>query len=755
MRRLAVFAGGFSLGVFLAQYLPRDGPSLAAALGALALAFAALALPWKWRRRAVALCAALALGLGYSWLYARQAQRPAEALAGQTETVTAVLCGYASAGDFGARVTARLEGVPGKAVLYGGEELLELEPGQTVTGQIRLRSAARVRDEDITTFTSKGVFLLAYSRGALAIGEGTRGSPRWYPVRLAHAMGQRIQVLFPGDTAGFLTALLTGDRGVVSERAYIALTEAGLAHILAVSGMHCAFLLALAGFLLQNRRMQVLLGVPLLAFYAALTGGSPSVLRACVMLSLPLLAVPVRRESDGPTSLLAALFLILLANPFAAASVSLQLSFAAMAGILWLTPKLYQGLVGEKKREKILRKIVHILAATFSASMGAMVFTVPLAAYYFGNLALIAPLSAMLCLWAAGLAFGFGMPAVLTSFFIPPLGALLALPARLAAEYILFVAKVLSKVPYHALYYVNPYLKYWVVYVYILFAAAYFMKRAGRRKYLTASLLAALTLAVTVRLGETRFRSDLDALVLDVGQGQSVVLASGGAFALVDCGSANSWKDPDAAAAWQLRSMGCRRLDWLVLTHYDKDHVSGVTGLLARMEVDTLLLPEAEDDAGLQSIVLSAAAERGAAIRFITEMERLDFGRGTLTIFPPVGDAGDNGRGLAILASSGDKDFLITGDMDSAAEAKLLAAYDLPDIEGLVAGHHGSKYSTSQELLAALTPETACVSVGSNAYGHPTDETLLRLARQGCDIYRTDLHGTIHLAWNREEETHG
>ena len=751
MRRLAVFAGGFSLGVLLYMYplrfLPWEGVPLAGAGIALALGFLALALPWKWRRRGVVLCSALALGLGWSWLYARQVQRPAEALAGETETATATLCGYAAESGFGARVTVRLEGVSGKAVLYGGEELLELEPGQTVAGEMRFGNAARIRDEDISTFTSKGVFLLAYSRGELAAGEGTRGSLRWYPARLAHAMGRRIQELFHGDAAGFLTAILTGDRGEVSEGAYIALTEAGLSHVLAVSGMHCGFFMALVGFLVQNRRLQALLGMPLLAFYAVLTGGSPSVLRACVMLSLPMLAVLARRESDGPTSLLAALFLILLANPFAAASVSLQLSFAAMAGILWLTARLYKGLTGEKERGKAFR----FLAASFSASMGAMVFTVPLVAHYFGSLVLISPLSALLCLWAASIVFGFGMAAVLVSFLIPPLGVLLAVPAGLAAEYILLVSRILSRVPYHAVYYANPYLKYWVAYAYALFAAAYLMKRAGRRKYALAAVLAALTLAVTVKLGAARCRNDLDAVVLDVGQGQSVVLASGGKFALVDCGSGNSWKDPGAAAAWQLQSMGCGRLDWLVLTHYDKDHVSGVTGLLARMKVGTLLVPEAEDDAGLQGVVLAAAAENGSDIRFITERECLDFGKGTLTIFPPLGDAGDNERGLTILASAGDKDFLITGDMDSATEAKLLAAYDLPDIEGLVAGHHGSKYATSQALLAALRPETACISVGANSYGHPTEETLLRLARQGCDIYRTDLHGTIHLAWNREE----
>lgn len=692
MRRLAVFTGGFSLGVFLAQYLLQDGWTLLGAGLALAMGLLSMLLPWKWRRRGVILCAALSLGLGWSWLYARQVQRPAQALAERTEDFTATLCGYASETDFGARAEARLEGVPGKLVLYAGEELLELVPGQTVTGRARFQDAARIRDEDITAFTSKGVFLLAYARGGLEAGEGTRHSPRWYP--------------------------------------------------------------ALAGLLLQSRRLQALLGIPLLAFYAALTGGSPSVLRACVMLSLPLLAVLARRESDGPTSLLSALCLILLANPFAAASVGLQLSFAAMAGILWLTPELYQRLAGGEERGNTWGKALRLLAASFSASMGAMVFTVPLAAYYFGALVLAAPLGSVLCLWAAAGAFCSGLLSVSVSFFCPPLGALLALPARLAAEYILSAAGLLAGLPGHALYTANPYLKYWTAYVYVLFAAAYRIRRTGRRKYLLASLLAALSLVLTVRLGEARYRSGLDALVLDVGQGQSIVLASGGSFALVDCGSANSWKNPGEAAARQLASMGCKRLDYLCLTHYDKDHVSGVAGLLARLEVDTLLVPEGRDDAGLQAAVLSAAEAHGAAIRFITEEERLDFGKGTLRVYPPLGEAGDNERGLAVLASAGENDFLITGDMSAATEAKLLEAYALPDIEALAAGHHGSKYATSQALLEALEPETACISVGSNSYGHPAEETLLRLARQGCAIYRTDLHGTIHLAWN-QEDSHG
>ncbi len=125
-------------------------------------------------------------------------------------------------------------------------------------------------------------------------------------------------------------------------------------------------------------------------------------------------------------------------------------------------------------------------------------------------------------------------------------------------------------------------------------------------------------------------------------------------------------------------------------------------------------------------------------------------GAAALTVYPPVGEGGDNEEGLAVLASAGDLDLLVTGDMDRATERKLLAAYDLPDLEILTAGHHGSGYSTSEELLEALRPETACVSVGSNSYGHPSEETLERLARQGCTVFRTDLHGDIHLSLNRE-----
>lgn len=747
MRVLATFTGAFVLGIFLAQYLLPVSWLLPCGAAVFVLAFGRLLLRNDWGRRLLLVSVGLSFALGYDWLYIRQVQQPMEALTGTEAETVMTLCDYAIPTNYGAKATVRLEGLPGKAVYYGSSALLELEPGQTVTNLVQFQSAARIRDDDVTSFTSKGVFLLAYRRGEASYGAGTSGSPRWWPVRMGHAMQAMIWELFEDDTAGFLTAILTGDKSGLSVEGAAALSEAGLYHILAVSGMHCGFLMALVTYLTgkHRRRLTALCALPLLVFYAALTGGSPSVLRACVMLAFLLAAPLFRRDSDGPTALLAALFLILLANPFAAASISLQLSFAAMAGILFLTPRLYRLLMNGRKGNWVTR----FLTAGFSATIGALVFTVPLSGWYFGTLTLISPLSNLLCLWAASGVFLLGLVTVLLGFFCLPLAKLLAVAPALLARYILAAAGMLAKIPYHAAYFANPYLKYWLIFAYLLFLVAWLRRKAPRRKYALAAILACLSLVLTIKLGEWRYNADLDAKILDVGQGQCVLLASDGDFTLVDCGSGNSWYGPGDTASQHLRAMGCWKLDRLILTHYDSDHVSGVRSLLARIDVDTLLVPELTDDGGAGDEILELARARGVAVRTVEEKTDIPLGRAVLTVFPPVGDGEDNEQGLSALASAGEKALLITGDMDSATERKLLDAYDLPDIDVLVAGHHGSKYSTSNDLLDALAPETACISVGSNRYGHPADETIRRLAEHGCAVYRTDMQGSIHLTLNR------
>ena len=133
---------------------------------------------------------------------------------------------------------------------------------------------------------------------------------------------------------------------------------------------------------------------------------------------------------------------------------------------------------------------------------------------------------------------------------------------------------------------------------------------------------------------------------------------------------------------------------------------------------------------------------------FVREDAQIPLGEGRgLTIFAPLGQGGgSNELGLSVLATAGDFDVLLTGDMGGEAEGLLLDHARLPHVELLVAGHHGSQYATTQPLLDALRPGVAVISVGKdNSYGHPSQQTLLRLDGIGAEIYRTDLHGTVTL----------
>lgn len=753
MRALAAFAGAFSGGIFLCQYLlPLQWQLPSAALLCLA-AVIALVLPGRReirRVRAVLLCLGLCAGLVWNRTYLFRIQPPLErAVSDPTERrIVLTLADYPQATEYGARVAVKIEGLPGKTELYGQSYLLELSPGQTVETTVTLKSAARVDDEDVTTFTSKGIFLLAYeSRGQdvpPVIGNGSAGSVRWWPVRAGRAMQSRIAQLFSGDTAALLTGILTGEKSGLSAGASASLSEAGLYHILAVSGMHCGFLLALLRLLTGRSRLTAAIGIPLLAFYALLTGASPSVVRACIMLTFVLLAPVFYRDSDSPTAMAAALFCILLQNPFAAASVSLQLSFGAVAGLLWLTPRLYRHLLGEKTHSKGY----YYIAASFSATAGALVFTVPLTAWYFGYVVTVSPLSNLLCLPAASGLFISGLCVVLFSYVWMPLGLVFHAVPEFLSRYLLGVSGLLSRLPFHAFYTVNPYLWRWLVFAYAVFALACLVSRR-RRRYLAAAALCVVSLGITAKLGQLHYTGGcVDALMLDVGQGESILLESDGAFALVDCGG-DSWTAPGSLASDYLSTMGCRTLDYLILTHFDADHINGVEDLLARVPVAHVLVPDTGEDTQARADVLSAVSTLDIPVTFVQEVQALPLGSGQLTVYPPVGTGKDNEQGLAVLCRSDRASLLMPGDMSAATERLLLEQYDIPKVNVLAVGHHGSASSTSELLLEALEPETALISVGAdNSYGHPDEQVLERLSRMSVSVYRTDLYGTIHVSLN-------
>lgn len=749
IRRLACFALSFSAGIFLAQYVLPPSLQLPGAAGfALAALLGLLPRDRCWRLRLLLMGFGVAAALCWNVGYTALVQTPARLWADQVlEDGEAVVLRYAedrTNDGWGRnrrwRIRVRLQAENGAhdAYLYSGEELVALEPGNVIRAPMAVSDAAFLNGDAVTSYTSRGAFLLLFPKGELTVGAGSAGSLRWLPQRLGHWTGRAVESLYSGETAALVRAVLTGDKEDFGDELYAVLSEAGILHVAAVSGLHCMFLLTLVELLLGKRRgLTALVGLPVLLFYAVLVGASPSVLRSVIMIAFLLLAPLLRRENDRLTALSAALMLILLQNPFAAASISLQLSFGAVAGMLWLTPRLHAALTGGRLKGKLWR----FFATGLSATLGALAFTTPLSAWYFNNLVLISPVTNLLCLTAVEAMFLLSLLSLGLWALCPPLAAVAALPVKGLAAYILFVSREAAALPFHAVYFDELYLPLWLGFVYLLLGLCV-LRKGTRRRNVLAVCSAVLTLALAVGLTHLEYRRGaMDIIALDVGQGQSVIVTSGGEAALIDCGTSTGYLSAGDIAGDRLLELGADTLDYLVLTHYHTDHTDGLPALLTRIRVKRLLCPPPKAGDETAEAVMALMERYGVPVEQIGEDAAYPLGEGTLRVLSPLvglDSEDENENGLAVLCTVGSFDLLATGDMGMGAERQLMVQKRLPDIELLMVGHHGSNGSSCEEFLAAVKPELGIISVGDNSYGHPADGALKRLAKQGVAVYRTD-----------------
>lgn len=747
IRRLAWAALSFSAAIFLAHFLvPAPYLLLCAALCA-ALSLTALAFHGKNRQRALLLCLFLALGFARYWLQWTCVITPAEAFAGQTRTVTARVTDYPQVNDGYTTVHVRLtdEELPDcKAMFYCYDrDCDDLRPGDIITAQVRLRSALLRMGEESDAYISKGIDLRGYFRGDIACTGRWWASFFYFPKMVAHQFQETYERLFPPRTAMFLKALTTGEKSDIylEPEIYVSLSVSGIMHVIAVSGMHVMMLVSMTGILFGNRK-GIFLSIGAIMFFSIMTGSSPSVTRAAWMYILVLMAPFLKREADSVTALSAVLFVLLLWNPCAAGSISLQLSFSSMAGMLLVTPRVYEWLrVRIKSRKKIAGRLAEFINASLSATIGASVFSTPVSAYHFGYISLYSALTNLLILWLVPICFIGGLIGVVLGMLWAPLGRAAGVFLSVPVEMIYFIAGKISKLPYAAVYLSDNGVGIWLVLVYILFAVLYVCRGKKPFRPFFPACISILSLCVLMGALTHDYRRGTTVTAVDVGQGESVAIMDGDTTVVVDCGGSLAGAAGDQTAAYLL-GRGRKEIDLLVLTHLHEDHTNGVTRLMARMPVRRIVLQQ-EDGGGQAGELLAYAGKYGTEVKFLEESTEILLGDLDITLYlSPY--KGEN-RGIIVLASAGEYDTLVLGDVSTTAENWLLRESRLPDGELIVLGHHGAKTSTGEALLDAFTPETALISVGYNSYGHPADEVLERLARRNIEVRRTDQEGNLEI----------
>ncbi len=757
LRVLLLAACGYAAALLLAHYLLPPETLLPAAGAALLILLPAAV--WKRRRAACfLLLSAAAVGFLWYWGFGKLFIAPAEAFVGQTHTVSLRVIDDPEFYDDYTRVTVRSvdDEIPHvRMYIYDYDAGMdELRPGDLLEAQLKLTSAGLRYGEESDSYYADGILLRGYLRGTYRVTGRAALDWLYAPKALARCIQQQALRCFPADTAPLMKALLTGNKReyYADEAVSSAMKTAGFSHIVAVSGMHVAFLITALGLLLGNRRRTALLGIPIILLFMAMIGFRPSVTRAGIMQAMLLLSPLLRRENDPPTSLAAAGLLLLLINPMAIAGAGFQLSFAAMAGLLFCSERIYGWLLPKRlesaKKRTLPYTAVQGVCSIAAASLGTMLFTTPIAAWRFGFVPLYSILTNLLCLWAMSLAFMLGYPVCLLGLIHPAWGQAAGRLIALLPRYTIFVVRRIASLPYAALFMSSAAARWWLLSVYVLFAAAYFLRRRGQPfRPLLPLLLSLAGLVLVLWLGLPRLPGAIELAAVDVGQGQSFAALTKNATVLIDCGSVGTAENAGDAAADYLLSYGRRRVDLLVLTHFHADHANGVSRLMSRVKVARLAYPTECIRNDYMDRILALCAAEGVELLPISVNTTVTVDGLELALFAPLGEASENEQGLLIRGDWGDFEFLVTGDAGSDVERMLCGETDLGDLELLVVGHHGSRYSTCDELLEDITPEVAFISVGAgNSYGHPTEEVLRRLDEHGVTVYRTDLDGTISLS---------
>lgn len=636
--------------------------------------------------------------------------------------------------------------LPGRTRLYL-PQALEVARGQRITVAARVRLPdGRRNPGGFDTRAWERMQGVAYRASPLS---GEKAAVTGQPSQDITALAQRarraaesaIDALWPGQTGALMRGLLLGDTSEIDPETLGAFRDTGMAHVLSVSGLHVGFVALLAAWLtrLTGGRlwMRFALCTLLLGGYTLLVGAPAPCVRAMIMCAAVLAGPLWDRNPDALCALALSAVLVLAVRPLDLYSVSFQLSYGAMFGMLCLNLSAPGAPDAPKSAaRRVAGSVRGALTVAFAAQMGILL----LSAQYFGQVSLISVLlSPAVVLLSGALVIG-GLPLVAVAQVSAGIAELPARALDWGARCVLALSTVGSGLPFASLKVSPP---GWTLialgFVAILFASVYFIgSRRARLLALGACALVAIGVAGARQFAMVR-RTEL--VSIDVGQGTSALVRTGGRQYLIDCGGAYS-------EAYRVASAQSVRLDGVFITHPHEDHFGGLGNVLGRLRVGRIFLPERieemDADEGFWQLMDKARAQ-GIPIQTLSVGDALAVGeRAAFTVcssgFP---SADENERGLVLRfvyrSENGERAALFCGDIGTPAERQeaLRAQSDL-----LFVGHHGSNGSSSPEFLGAVRPKLALISAGrNNLYGHPAPEVIARLNAVGAHVERTDESG--------------
>lgn len=644
---------------------------------------------------------------------------------------------------------------------------LGIKPGDIIRIQGQISKPQGLRNPggfDYALFlSSKGIDGVVYGETPEIIGKNKRLIYKIQNFRIAlEAQSRRF---LSENTADLLSGILFGGDNIDPETK-LSFLNAGIAHVLSVSGLHVGYIFLLITFLLKifhiKKKYWILFLVPALIFYGILTGFSPSVIRASIMLASLTLGQGLHREKDSLNNLAVAGMIVLLIWPTQLSQPGFQLSFCSVLGIiLFYEPLLFKvrkHFVKNEREGSDTNPLVTGLLLTLCITFG----TLPIMLYHFKSFTLISFFSNLIMLPIIGVFLILGIIFLVLGAFSQSLGAMLGMVLNILGEVItagiwginklgnVFECLHISRGGFNLIELGS--------FIFVaFFISGYFYLRNPKVKkivFLMGGTLALLLIIFPL------FPQKLIVTFLDVGQGDSILIETPkGINYLIDGGgyyNQRATQISDRILLPVLYSKNIKKLDGVFISHNHIDHQQGIEELVEKgFPIEHLFMSIKGNNEKLmtQKNIPVTLLKKGSVIESKDGVK--------LEVLSPQGevepldDAQQNNNSLVIRLAYGKNTFLFCGDIEKETEEKLVK--DGSESQGvqtqvLKIPHHGSKTSSTNDFLEKTNPALGIISVGEyNAFSHPNDEVIERLKDQGIKVLRTDLNGAIEITCNGNE----
>lgn len=557
------------------------------------------------------------------------------------------------------------------------------------------------------------------------------------------------------QVGSFMISLIYGDRSLIESDLLDTYQVLGIVHLLAISGLHVGIVSAgvfyigiRAGFARQKVNLLLLMLLPV---YVVLTGAAPSVLRAAIMTGMFLLLMLYKKRSLSIDTIGFACLLVLIMNPYYLAHIGFQLSFSVSLSLLLSSQKITQ----------IKNNGVQILFVSFIAQIAS----IPILLFHFYQVSIWSPFLNLLfvpfySLFVLPASFALYVLLLIHPFLLQTFLPLLSFPLEWMNNFAVWV----DRWPFGTLIFPKPPKWFLLFYMGILFLFFYWLEK-GRwligMLVLTCFMLLHYNLAILNPYGKM--------VVLDIGQGDAILIQmpfnketylidTGGYFSFPQeewMKRKRDYNSGDSVLVPFLKAHGIRKLDKLILTHGDYDHIGNVERLWGRINVKQLLVPIGFGASDLEDAILMEAKKRNVDVKVAKPNEGWGNKWSTFVILHPEKYYENKNDGSIVMyAVIGGVRWLFTGDLESQGELDLIRSYPELKVDVLKAGHHGSSTSSTEPFLEAIQPSISIISAGrNNRFGHPRQDVLDRMEEVGSLIYRTDTQGAIIFEFTQSQGT--